>query len=297
MGSYGAASRRLHVTPSAVSHAMGRLRESLGAELVEWRGRRFSLTEEGDHLFAVCERIFDELEQAELRMSSGRGEAVHHFSLGATTEFGATVLLQRMKPLLQAHQTLHIDFRFSNELIAPLLRDELDLIVDCRPHQHPVLQRHHLFREKYVVVVAPRFLERQRIRTPLDLAKTPVLSLDREGTWWNNLIATLAPRRRPILGRVVVIDSVRGMINGALAEYGVALLPKYAVLREIADGSLLVLFPRLKLLEDSFCIYQKLARAERPANQLVTRFLLGLDIRELGDAIGARAVLRLAGAR
>jgi hypothetical protein len=38
------------------------------------------------------------------------------------------------------------------------------------------------------------------------------------------------------------------------------------------------------LLEDS--IFQKLALADRPANKLVTQYLLGLDVREFGDAIG-----------
>jgi hypothetical protein len=47
-----------------------------------------------------------------------------------------------------------------------------------------------------------------------------------------------------------------------------------------------VLFPRLQLLEDPFAIYQKLTRAERPANKLVTDFLLGIDVREFGDAMG-----------
>jgi len=50
------------------------------------------------------------------------------------------------------------------------------------------------------------------------------------------------------------------MISGTLAGYGVSLLPKYALLPELARGALVVLFPRLRLLEDTFCIYQKLSR-------------------------------------
>ena len=113
-------------------------------------------------------------------------------------------------------------------------------------------------------------------------------SLDREGTWWNHLLRALPGRRRPTLGRIVVIDHVRGMINGTRAGYGVSLLPKYAVLGEIASGALRVLFPRLQLIEDSFSICQKLARAHRPENQPVTGFLLDLDVHEFGDAIGRR---------
>jgi DNA-binding transcriptional LysR family regulator len=235
-------------------------------------------------LLQVCQRVFDELEEADRRLGQGAGAAEERLSLvvGSTIEFGATVLLRKLRPLLDAHPSLHLDFHFANELTRPLLRDEIDLAVDCHPHAHPTVHRLRMFRERYVVVATPGFLERYPVRTPLDLGRTPVLSLDREGTWWNNLLRALPARRRPMLSRIVVIDHVRGMINGTRAGYGVSLLPKYAVLGELALGALQALFPRLKLLEDSFSIYQKLSRVERPANRLVTRFLQGIDVREFG---------------
>jgi DNA-binding transcriptional LysR family regulator len=285
-GSFGAAARRLHVTPSAISHAVRKLQGTLDRELIEWRGRRLTLTPIGDRLYRASLRAFEELEAFERLARGDATEAPLTLVLGATIEFGATVLLPKLRPLLAAHAALHVDFRFSNDLGDLLLRDEIDLAVDCRPHPHPAVHCTRMFREKYVVVATPAFLQEHPIRTPLDLRRTPVLSLDRDGSWWNNLLRALPAHRRPVLERVMVIDHVRGMINGALAGYGVALVPKYAVLGELARGDLVALFPRLRLVEDSFCIYQKLARLGRPAHQLVTGFLLGLDVREFGDAIG-----------
>jgi len=182
-----------------------------------------------------------------------------------------------------------VDFRFTNDLQGPLLRDEVDLAVDCRPHHHPTVHRTELFREKYVVVAAPGFLARHPVRTPLDLARVPVLSLDADGQWWTNLLSALPATRRPALGRIVVLDHVRGMIQATLDGYGVSLLPKYALLPELGRGALTVLFPRLRLLEDTFCVYQKTARLTRPGNRLLTDLLAGMDVREFGDAIGAAA--------
>ena len=286
-GGYTSAARRLHVTPSAISHALRTLQDSVGHELVDWRGRRLLLTAQGEELFQTCQLVFDRLEEADRQLAAG-GAPERTIVLGCTIEFGTTVLLRKLRPLLEANPSLHVDFHFSNELTRPLLRDDIDLAVDCRPHSHPAIHRIRMFREKYVVVATPAFLEQYRVRTPIDLGRTPVLSLDRDGTWWNNLLRALPSKRRPVFERVVVIDHVRGMINGTLAGYGVSLLPKYAVLSELAEGALSVLFPRLKLLEDSFTIYQKLGRVDRPANKLVTQYLLGLDVREFGDAIGRR---------
>ena len=285
-GSYGAAAQKLHVTPSAISHALKKLQERLGCELVAWRGRKLSLTESGQDLFRVGERVFDEIEEVDRRLGSTPGAVTHQLVLGATIEFGTTVLLERLKPLLNANSSLHLDFRFANNLEEPLLKDEIDLAVDCHPHSHPSVQRIQMFREKYVVVASPAFLKAHPIQSPKDLARTPVLSLDQEGRWWNNFLQAVTEGERPMLERRMVIDHVRGMINATLAGYGVSLLPRYAITKQLAKAKLVTLFPKLTLLDDTFCIYQKVSRAERPGNRLVTSFLRELDFRELGDAIG-----------
>ena len=284
-GGYQAAARRLHVTPSAISHALRKLQDDLGREVIEWRGRSFALTAAGEELFQACQRAFDELDEAERRLGREGTGGLVRVTLGSTVEFGTTVLVQKLRPLLEARPDLHLDFRFTNDLGGPLLRDEIDLAVDCRPHGHPSVHRTPLFREKYAVAAAPAFLARHPVRTPLDLRGVPVLSLDADGRWWTNLLGALPAARRPALGPIVVMDHVRGMINGTLAGYGVSLLPKYALLPELERGALVQLFPRLRLLEDTFCVYQKLARLPRPGNRLLTVFLSRMDVREFGDAI------------
>ncbi len=287
-GSFGGAAKVLHVTPSAVSHALRKLQDGLGRELLDWRGRTFILTAEGEALRETSLRVFGELEETERQMERGAAGGPIRVVLGSTIEFGTTVLVPKLRPLLERHPGLRLDFRFAHDLAGPLLRDEIDLAVDCKPHTHPAVHGRRMFREKYVVVASPAFAKGCRLRSPLDLRRTPVLSLDREGHWWNNMLRALPAARRPVLEQIVVIDHLRGMINGTLCGYGVALLPKYAILTELADGRLTVLFPRLRLLEDFFCLYQKVARATRPANLLVGDFLLGLEVREFGDAIGRR---------
>jgi len=288
-GGYQEAARRLHVTPSALSHALRRLQSDLGHELFDWRSRRFTLTAAGDQLFQTCRIAFDQIDEAEKLLDARGASPPAHVVLGSTTEFGTTVLLHKLRPLFNAHPQLRVDFRFTNDLKGLLLRDEVDLAVDCRPHVHPAVHRTHLFREKYIVVAAPEFLERHPVRTTLDLGRTPVLSLDPDGQWWTNLLSALPAARRPTLGRIVVIDHIRGMIHATLAGYGVSLLPKYALLPELERGALTVLFPRLRLLEDTFCVYQKAARLARPGNRLLTEFLAHMDVREFGDAIGKAA--------
>ncbi len=293
-GNYTAAARRLHVTQSAVSHAIRKLEEGIGRSLVEWQRRRFTLTDDGAYVRQVCEQVFHDLGQAEHVLSArtpGRRQVV---TVGATVEFGTTVLVRKLKPLVDATPWLHIDFRLRDDLAQLLLRDEIDLAVDCAAHAHPSVQATRLFREKYLIVASPAFLASYPVRRPMDLERVPVLSLDKEGAWWANALRSIPGRRRPVLGHVIEVTQVRGMVHAALEGYGVALLPKYTVLGKIARHDLVALFPRLRLLEDWFCVYQKRISAGREKNRLLTEFLVRLDVAEFGDAIsgppdGARA--------
>jgi DNA-binding transcriptional LysR family regulator len=284
---YTTAARRLHVTQSAVSHAIRKLEAGLGRSLVEWRRRRFTLTDDGEYVRQVCEQVFGDLARAEHVLSSrvpGRTQAV---VVGATIEFGTTVLVRKLRPLLDAAPWLHVDFRFRDDLAQLLLRDEIDLAIDCVPHAHPSIQATRLFREKYLMVASPAFLAANPVRRTIDLERVPVISLDKDGSWWANALRSVPGLRRPVLGRIIEVTQVRGMVHAALEGYGVALLPKYTVLGKVARGDLKALFPRLGLLEDWFCVYQKRANAKREKNRVVSDFLLRLDVSEFGDAISS----------
>ncbi len=280
------AAARLHVTQSAVSHSVRKLERNLGYPLIEASGRRFALTEEGRFLHQACERIFREVEEVERHLLPGSPGIRDRIVLGATVEFGTTVLIRKMRPFLDAHPELHVDFRFSHDLVHPLLRDEVDIAVDCRFHPHPSVEATPLFRETWTAIASPEFLGRHEVRHPRDLELLPVLSMDREGEWWTNLLQVLPDHQRPLFRRLVVINHVRGIINAAMDGIGVGLVPRYAVLREISSGDLVPLFPDLTLLEDQFRIFQKRWRARREANRAVVAYLQGLDATEYGETMG-----------
>lgn len=285
-GSYTTAARRLHVTQSAVSHAIRKLEASVGRPLVEWRARRFHLTEAGELLYRSIDRLFGELEEVE-ELLLGEGTPRVRVRLGATVEFGTTILIRKMGPLLRAHPEVHVEYVFSHELASPLLNDEIDLAVDCRPHLHPALESRALFREAYVVIASDELLARHPIEAPTDLEAVPLLSFDKSGDWWGNLLRALPAEERPALRRVVYINHIRGIVHAALDGQGVGLVPKYTVLGDLESGRLRQLFPGLTLLEDRFSVVQRRAHADRHQNRLIVDYLLGLDTSEYGDAIRA----------
>ncbi len=282
-GSFTACARRLNRTQSAISHAMAKLEAQAGAALLDRRGRSLVLTEEGRRLYQACEQVFATLEAAaeDLRRDGSQGRG--RIRLGVTVEFGSSILMKHIRPFLTAHPGLEIDFTLDHELLAPLLRDDLDLIIDCVDHALPDLKKTPLFRETYVVACAPAVRRAHRIRVPADLGRCPVLSIDKRGTWWNRFLLALPEDRQPTFKRIIEVNHIRAMINAAVEGLGILIVPQYAVLDELARGELVPLFPAIRPAEDRFAVYQKRAKAGLERHRLLTAYLQTLHPSEFGS--------------
>lgn len=282
-GSFTACAGRLHRTQSAISHAMTKLEGLAGVPLLERRGRELTLTEEGRRLYQACEQVFATLDAAADDLRRHQSPARGRLRVGATVEFGSSILMKHMQPFLAANPELEIDFTLSQDLLAPLLRDDLDLVIDCLDHPLPTLKKVPLFRETYVVACAPAFRKAHRLRQPADLARGPVLSLDKAGAWWNRFLVAVPDPARPRLDRIIAVNHIRAMIHAATKGMGALLVPRYSVLEELARGDLVALFPAIRPTEDHFSIYQKKVKAGQEKRKLLTRYLQSLSPEEFGS--------------
>jgi len=197
-------------------------------------------------------------------------------------EFGTSVLMRHIRPFLEAHSGIEMDFVLSHDLLTPLLRDDVDLAIDCVAHPHPDLERTPLFREAYMVACAPDYLAAHRIEEPGDLERCAVLSIDKGCAWWERFLGTFPKSRRPSFGRVVAINHIRGLITAAVSGLGVLLAPSYSVKGELDRGALVPLFPGFRPLEDRFALYQKAGKARLAKHRLLTEYLQALTPAEFG---------------
>ena len=282
-GSFTACARRLHRTQSAVSHAMAKLEDLAGVPLLDRRGRGLRLTEEGRRLYQACEQAFATLDAAAEDLRRHQTHARGRLRVGTTVEFGSSILMRHMQPFLASNPDLEIDFTLSQDLLTPLLRDDLDLIIDCQEHPLPALKKAPLFRETYVVACAPAFRKAHRLRVPADLSRGPVLSLDKAGAWWNRFLMAVPDQEQPQLERVIAVNHIRAMIHAAVEGMGALLVPRYSVLEELERGDLVALFPAIRPTEDRFSIYQKKVKASQEKQKLLTGYLQGLSPGEFGS--------------
>jgi DNA-binding transcriptional LysR family regulator len=281
---YTEASRRLFVTQSAVSHAVAKLEKSVKDDLFKRTGKKLALTETGRILYKACETVFYELEKAEEQIAAARNKNTGTIKLGATVEFGTTLLVKYLKGFIKKNPGVHIDFQFRHELLVPLLNDELDIVIDCKNHKAEGVEKVPLFREEYAVIASPEFIREHKLKAPADLSGCNILSLDKGGQWWGNFMNALPAAQRPELRDITELNHIRAIINAAMEGLGVGFVPRYCVLKELKARLLVNVFPQLKMLEDNFYVYQKAGRAGLERHRNLLGYLKNLKATQLERA-------------
>ena len=272
----------LYVTQSAISHAIKKLETSIDTRLIKRKGKTLVLTEAGKTLYRSCEKIFYEIEKADQNIAHFKKKVSFGIRIGSTVEFGTAILINHIKAFLDANPDMHLDFLFSHHLITPLLQDEVDLIIDCRSHSIQHLEKIHLFREKYVTIASPDFINEQKILCLDDLERVNILSNDKDLEWWKNFLKAIPHDKQDCLKNVVQINHIRGLINGAIAGLGIGFVPRYTVMRELQEKILVDPFPHIKPAADDFNVYIKKEKLEFKKNQLLVDYLTQLKPSEFG---------------
>jgi DNA-binding transcriptional LysR family regulator len=270
------AADHLHITQSAVSHAIKKLETSIDAALIDRKSRDLTLTDAGKILFRSCEKIFYELEKTDQDLAGLKKQTPLTIRVGATVEFGTTILINHINAFLDRFPELHIDFLFSHHLLEPLLQDTVDLIIDCEPHMGENLKKIHLFQEQYVTIAAPEFIQKKQITCLDDLARVRILSMDKDLAWWRNFISAIPSDKRDCLKHAMQINHIRGIINGAISGLGIGFVPRYTVMEELNQNILMDPFPHITPAADDFHVFIKKERLAFKKNQQLITYLTHL---------------------
>jgi LysR family transcriptional regulator for metE and metH len=234
-GSLTAAADELHVTQSALSHSMKNLARQLGADLWRREGRRLRLTQAGQYLLAVANRVLPQLDLAEERLRQFAQGERGSLRIGMECHPCYQWLLRVVSPYLAAWPDVDVDvkqkFQFGG--IGALFGYDIDLLVTPDPLFNPGLTFEPVFDYEQVLVVARgHALAGARYVKPRQLTQevliTYPVSTDRLDVYTQFLRpAGVIPRRHK------TTETTDIMLQMVASGRGVAALPRWLV-REYA---------------------------------------------------------------
>ena len=157
-GSFAAAGRRLGLTTSGVSKAIGRLEAEHGVRLLHRSTHSLSLTDEGEQLLEECRdlvRGYDRVQSVLSNMAEGRAGRVR---ISAPPGFARKWLLPVLGQLLDKHREIEIDIR-SAYAVVDLAEDGIDLALRTGAMDGlPGLSSQRLLSFHWCVYAAPAYL-------------------------------------------------------------------------------------------------------------------------------------------
>lgn len=241
-GSITKAARRLLRSQPAVSAALKRLEDSLGARLIDRRAGRFRLTEAGRTLYREAVDIQGAVQRLRVALRDSADEVSGHVRIVMASHVQCPLLDQALADFHRAHPraTLSIDVTASRLALEEVLARRASFAVCLVADKNPRLEYRRLFREYFGLFCGPTHpLFRRTGLTLGDLEGHSSVSFltDRLS---DALRAVAIMRAEARLDRRIVatsshLEEVRRMI---LAGLGVGPLPIHVAAGDVAAGML-----------------------------------------------------------
>jgi DNA-binding transcriptional LysR family regulator len=242
--SFSRAAQRLGISRSAASKHVSRLEAVLGARLLNRTTRKLSLTEAGSSIREHCRRMAAEIEASEVSVQPFVSRPQGLLRVSAPAAFGRMHLVPLLPDYLARHPDISIDLVLSDQLV-DLVAEQFDVAISSSPLATANLIRRELVPIRWSICAAPIYLKSLAApMRPDQLHRHNCIyyaSAAVRGDHWtfkqNGESHTVQVRGN---FRANNSEAVR---DAAVAGIGVALLPTFAIWREINAGTLLRLMP------------------------------------------------------
>ncbi len=237
-GSLSAAARSEGVTPAIIGRRLDALEARLGVKLLLRTTRRVSLTFEGQSFFEDCQKIINDLANAEAAVSLGGVRASGQLRLSAPSGFGRRHVAPLVGDFIEANPEVSVHLDLSDRLV-DLLFENIDCAIRIGGLSDSSLVSVRLGEMRRMVVASPAYLAAHGAPcTPDELAGHNCLSLGQQRGWVFRDPETGQVDTQKVGGRFECNDGAV-LHEWALAGRGLAWRSWWEVGQDLKEGRLI----------------------------------------------------------
>jgi DNA-binding transcriptional LysR family regulator len=245
-GSLSAAARELGLSPAVVSRSLSALEARLGTRLIHRTTRRLHLTDEGAAYYESCNRILEEIEEADAAASAGRGEPQGVLRVALPASFGHLHVAPLVPQFAARYPKLRLALNLSDRHVK-IVEEGFDLAVEIAELTDSSLAARKLAPNRRVVCASPQYLRRHGTpRTPQELTQHNFLVANWGEGGFSMTIEYKDPDGKQGEVRVAgkyACDNWEVLRDWAVAGLGVALKSTWDARRQLEEGTLVPLCP------------------------------------------------------
>jgi LysR family transcriptional regulator for bpeEF and oprC len=180
--SFVAAAESLGMSSSAISKAVSRLEDRLGARLLNRTTRSLSLTDLGTNFYERCREALAQLEGAENEVHEARGVARGRLRVDVPMALGRRLIVPALPRFAAQNPELSIQLSM-NDRIIDLVQEGIDAALRVGPLGDSSLIARRVGLLRGVTCASPEFIERVGVpKTPADLRPEDCIAMFKVGT-------------------------------------------------------------------------------------------------------------------
>lgn len=167
--SFVAAAQTLGMSPSAISKAVSRLEERLGARLLNRTTRSLSLTDVGTNFYERCREALGQLDHAENEVTESRGVPRGRLRVDVPVSLGRRIIVPALPRFIAQYPELSVQMSM-NDRIVDLVQEGIDVGMRVGNLSDSSLIARRIAQLRGVTCASPEFIERYgEPKTPADL--------------------------------------------------------------------------------------------------------------------------------
>ena len=268
--SFKTAADELALTPSAVSHQMRELEESLGIRLFDRRTRALELTSAGRMLLGEIAPLLEALDRSLAQIARRHRRRTLRVLLPPF--FASELFVPRLASFCSEHADIdiQIDTRDPRPSTHPITADVSILLSETEPQG---VQSAPLFSLKLVAVCAREHAPLvNRLGRDVFREMALIVHRTRPFAWhnWAEEVGLEAPEPK----NVIELDTMFAVVRAAERGIGVALVPSALCSAWFRSGALVQIFPLELATRDTYFLVNRFEDADRPEVKALTSWAL-----------------------
>jgi len=270
--SFTSAAAELSLTESAISRQIATLEDQLSLKLFSRIKKRVALTKAGRQYSSQVRAVLDQLEHDMFNIMA-HGGIKEILELAVLPTFCSQWLIPRIGRFYEQNPDMRVNISARSEMF--LFKDtNFDAAIHFGQATWPGTVSDFLFKEQIIAVCNPVLLKNGKLDHPEEILNLPLLHLTSRPNAWRNWFEKINMSGNKVLqGSRYEHFSI--LISAACAGLGIALIPQFLIVNELARGELVVAIDRPLQSQGAYYLVTPEENVSNKALQHFKNWILG----------------------